>query len=615
MSERGQTGAARRLATILATDVCGYTALSERDPLGAPAAIDRLTERVRAAAARHGGRVFSRAGDGFLCEFPTATAGVAAALDMAEEQRAAPIEAAGEPIRLRTGLHTGEVTAEASGDLLGHAVNVASRLQGAARPGGILMSDATRGMSAAGAPTRRVGDLKLKNLREPVRAYEVLERGGLSALVARLDLRGRAARNRGALTVLGGAAALVALVFGLWTADRYADQEAALAAAARQAEIEAEAARLADSLVAEESRLLDRGAVERAAAGLLGSEDARKAEAIRLLLDEEPLAAARSLRAVHTAQAAAGEPDAARLRTAMEVGALAAGRDQSLAQWAYEEAYAATPDEPYVLRRLADIAVDRGRHDDARVYIDALLAVAPNPGYQVYAHNQLGHIARGDGDYAEAERRHRLALAIARSNDLAREQGWALRNLGLLASEQAQRALMRGEPADALFAAATDRLTRALRLARAVDDAALTGVVYNGLAVVAQNTGDLDGARAYFGDRLTLAESAGNQADVASVAFNLAGVSAQLGDKEDRDRYLARARDAAEKGRVEGMLGYIALNEAMFAASDGDPDRACAILTANEAVIDPTDRGAAQVRQAMGPLPCDAEFFAERKPE
>ena len=612
MSERA-TGE-RRLTTILAVDVCGYTALSERDGAGARAAVRTLAARMTEIAGAHQGRVFHAAGDGFLAEFPSATRGVEAAVALHGSLSRAPITAQGGPIRLRAGLHTGEVTVEPNGDLLGHAVNVASRLEGEASPGGTLVSAATRSLSEAGVPTRKVGDLKLKNLRDPVTAYAVLPAQGPLMRLRGLLPPGWARRNRPALLGLAALLAVVALGLLAQEARRQGALRAELAAAARQAEIEAEAERLAATLADEEDRLIDREAVRSATAGLLASDDPRKAGAVERLLADAPLAAALSLRAVLDEQEAAGEPEAARLRTALEVGVLAAGRDQALAQDAYERAYAITPDEPYVLRRLADIAVDRGQREDARVYLDALLAGEASASDQVYAHNQLGHVASFTGDLAEAERRHRLALAIARANDLAREQGWCLRNLGKVAHSRGLYAQARGEPADALFAEAKARFDQALRLARATDDAGLMAVVYNGLGAAARSMGDAAVARDYYERRLVLAEEAANRADIASVALNLADLAHTLGDRGARDAYVGRARRAAETGRIDGMLGYVAITEARFAEADGDGVAACTVLDRDRGVIDWGDAAVREVVSWMEALPCRESILARLEP-
>jgi adenylate cyclase len=115
----------RRLATILSLDVAGYSRAAERDDAAAAEAVRRVRAMIAEVATPFGGRIFSSAGDGFMLEFPAATAGVQAALALLKES------ASGAQPRpqVRIGLHLGEVMVEANGDLLGHGVNVAARLQ------------------------------------------------------------------------------------------------------------------------------------------------------------------------------------------------------------------------------------------------------------------------------------------------------------------------------------------------------------------------------------------------------------------------------------------------------------------------------------------------------
>jgi class 3 adenylate cyclase len=71
--------ARKRLATILALDVAGYSRASERDDAAIAAAVAALRIRIEGVIEPFGGRVFSTAGDGFMMEFPSADAGVRAA--------------------------------------------------------------------------------------------------------------------------------------------------------------------------------------------------------------------------------------------------------------------------------------------------------------------------------------------------------------------------------------------------------------------------------------------------------------------------------------------------------------------------------------------------------
>ena len=125
-----ETGSGRKLASIVAIDVAGYSRRSETDEAAAIEAVAALHERVIKVAAVHGGRVFNTAGDGFMLEFPTASGALAAAEEIA---------AASDP-PVRAGVHLGEVSVTSSGDLLGHGVNVAARIQQMASPGAVLVS-------------------------------------------------------------------------------------------------------------------------------------------------------------------------------------------------------------------------------------------------------------------------------------------------------------------------------------------------------------------------------------------------------------------------------------------------------------------------------------------
>jgi len=122
---------ARKLAAILAIDLVGYSALSEIDEAEAISAVARLRDALEGAALVHSGRIFNTAGDGFMLEFCSA-AGALGAVD--------ELWNAVERASLRIGVHMGDVLATPTGDLLGHSVNVAARLQQVAQPGGAVVS-------------------------------------------------------------------------------------------------------------------------------------------------------------------------------------------------------------------------------------------------------------------------------------------------------------------------------------------------------------------------------------------------------------------------------------------------------------------------------------------
>ena len=125
----------KRIAIILALDMAGFSSRTETDEQSAVASVAALRARVAAAATAYGGRIFNTAGDGIMLEFAAASEALQAVLDLLTR---APADAP--PIRI--GMHVGEIAVAESGDLLGHGVNVAARLEALAQPGMALVSRA-----------------------------------------------------------------------------------------------------------------------------------------------------------------------------------------------------------------------------------------------------------------------------------------------------------------------------------------------------------------------------------------------------------------------------------------------------------------------------------------
>jgi class 3 adenylate cyclase len=115
--------------TFLFTDIEGSTGLWEAAPEAMRAALARHDEIVRGTIEAHGGYVFATGGDGFGAAFGRAHDALAAAGD-AQTALAAEVWPDGVALRVRMGLHTGEVD-EREGDYFGPAVNRAARIMAA----------------------------------------------------------------------------------------------------------------------------------------------------------------------------------------------------------------------------------------------------------------------------------------------------------------------------------------------------------------------------------------------------------------------------------------------------------------------------------------------------
>jgi adenylate cyclase len=173
----------RRLAAILAADVVGFSRLMGADEAATLAALNRYREvLLDPKIAEHKGRVVKRTGDGVLVEFPSVVNAVACAAEiqrgMAEENAKVPEE---RRIELRVGVNLGDVIVE-DDDIFGDGVNVAARLEGIARPGGIAISATVRDHigNRLGIAFEDMGEQALKNIERPVRVFSILLDGPLS---------------------------------------------------------------------------------------------------------------------------------------------------------------------------------------------------------------------------------------------------------------------------------------------------------------------------------------------------------------------------------------------------------------------------------------------------
>jgi TolB-like protein/class 3 adenylate cyclase len=166
----------RKLAAIMAVDVVGYSRLMGRDESGTLARLRQYRKQsFGPALARHAGRLVKLTGDGALVEFASAVEAVSASIEfqqsMAETNRSSPADSA---LRFRIGLHLGDLIVDGD-DLYGDGVNVASRLESTAPPGGIVISRTVH-ESVVGrvkAMFEDLGALDLKNIERPVEAFLV----------------------------------------------------------------------------------------------------------------------------------------------------------------------------------------------------------------------------------------------------------------------------------------------------------------------------------------------------------------------------------------------------------------------------------------------------------
>ncbi len=163
--------------TFLFTDIEGSTPLWDAQPAGMRLALQRHDEILGSAIAEYHGHIFATMGDGLAAAFQTAGDAVAASLDV-QNRLADETWSAGIELRVRMGLHTGEVD-ERDGDYLGPPVNRAARLMGVANGRQIVMSTLTAGLveGASNIETVDLGEVLLKGISEPIRVFGVAGMG------------------------------------------------------------------------------------------------------------------------------------------------------------------------------------------------------------------------------------------------------------------------------------------------------------------------------------------------------------------------------------------------------------------------------------------------------
>lgn len=157
--------------TLLLADVEGSTRLWETQPDQMAAAIARLDETVSAALITHAGvrPVEQGEGDSFVVAFGCASDAVACALDL---QRA-PLA----PIRLRIGIHTGEVRLRDAGNYIGPTINRTARLRDLGHGGQTLLSGVTAALTEDQLPDSAsltdLGTHVMRDLPRPERVRQL----------------------------------------------------------------------------------------------------------------------------------------------------------------------------------------------------------------------------------------------------------------------------------------------------------------------------------------------------------------------------------------------------------------------------------------------------------
>lgn len=207
----------RKLATIMAVDVVKYSALVEADEERALSAVDRARGMITEVIASHGGRIFNHAGDGVMAETPSVVEGVKAAFEIHKALEGLSAQEGVPELKVRIGVNLGDVMTREDGDLVGHGVNIAARLEAIAKPGETVISQAVyeqlRGTLEA--LFEAAGYERLKNISSPVAVYRAMQEGAPKK-IWRLGSKRTRPQKRWVAALAGVAIALLGLLAGLF---------------------------------------------------------------------------------------------------------------------------------------------------------------------------------------------------------------------------------------------------------------------------------------------------------------------------------------------------------------------------------------------------------------
>ncbi|MBD2750422.1 hypothetical protein IC232_27570 [Microvirga sp. BT688] len=178
MSSPSDQTAQRRLAAVLAADVVGYSDLMSKDEEGTLSRLRDLRRQVIEPRIRiHHGRLVKTIGDGFLVEFASPVEAVRCAVDLQEALAGSSGKGGAKSLQMRVGINIGDIMVEEDGDIFGDGVNIASRLQKLALPGGICLSgkvyDEVKGKLPYEFEDK--GEHQFKNIGQPIRVFCLLE--------------------------------------------------------------------------------------------------------------------------------------------------------------------------------------------------------------------------------------------------------------------------------------------------------------------------------------------------------------------------------------------------------------------------------------------------------
>jgi len=167
----------RKLAAIMFTDIVGYSALAQKNEALALKLLEEHRQLLRTLFRKHEGTEIKTIGDAFLVEFTSTLEAIRCAAEIQEALKDYDAAASGQSVKIqiRIGLHMGDVVYREN-DVFGDGVNIASRIEPLAKPGGICLSQQVYDQvhNKFAGKVIKLGAVTLKNIQTPLNVYRLL---------------------------------------------------------------------------------------------------------------------------------------------------------------------------------------------------------------------------------------------------------------------------------------------------------------------------------------------------------------------------------------------------------------------------------------------------------
>jgi adenylate cyclase len=172
-----------KLAAILSADVVGYSRLMAEDEVATIRSLSACRDKIGTHVEENGGRVVDFTGDNTLAEFSSALHAVECAVNIQNTLKELNAQLdENRQMHLRIGIDLGEILVD-NDVIYGDGVNIASRLEALAEPGGVCISEIVHSQvhNKLAVGFVDAGTRTLKNISTPVRVFKVVDQKSESA--------------------------------------------------------------------------------------------------------------------------------------------------------------------------------------------------------------------------------------------------------------------------------------------------------------------------------------------------------------------------------------------------------------------------------------------------